>query len=138
MIDDRATSPTREGQRRRAILGRAAFKTAIEWASWKSKAMTRSWGPRSISVKQAVDPVLRAPWLPEVDKLVVATFVEMSEGVQGAPYDAVAAEEWFPTEGLERNGQPKGGFHQLIDDAAQGLSIRLALPCSASPGVTQA
>ena len=125
LIDDRATSPTREGQRRRAILGRAAFKTAIEWASWKSKAMTRSWGPRSISVKQAVDPVLRAPWLPEVDKLVVATFVEMSEGVQGAPYDAVAAEEWFPTEGLERNGQPKGGFHQLIDDAAQGLSIRL-------------
>ena len=128
LIDDRATAPTREGQRRRAILGRAAFKTAIEWASWKSKAMTRSWGPRSISVKQAVDPLLRAPWLPEVDKLVVATFVEMSEGVQGAPYDAVAAEEWFPTEGLERNGQPKGGFHQLIDDAAQGLSIRLGSP----------
>ena len=128
LIDDRATSPTREGQRRRAILGRAAFKTAIEWASWKSKAMTRSWGPRSISVKQAVDPILRAPWLPEVDKLVVATFVEMSEGVQGAPYDAVAAEEWFPTEGLERNGQPRGGFHQLIDDAAQGLSIRLGSP----------
>src|ERR1700722_19209165 len=90
--------------------------------------MPRSWGPRSISVKQAVDPLLRAPWLPEVDKLVVATFVEMSEGVQGAPYDAVAAEEWFPTEGLERNGQPKGGFHQLIDDAAQGLSIRLSSP----------
>jgi monoamine oxidase len=90
--------------------------------------MNRSWGPRSISVKQAVDPLLRAPWLPEVDKLVVATFVEMSEGVQGAPYDAVAAEEWFPTEGLERNGQPKGGFHQLIDDAARGLSIRLSSP----------
>ena len=128
LIDERATAPTREGQRRRAILGRAAFKTAIEWASWKSKAMTRSWGPRSISVKQAVDPLLRAPWLPEVDKLVVATFVEMSEGVQGAPYDAVAAEEWFPTEGLERNGQPKGGFRQLIDDAARGLSIRLGSP----------
>src|SRR3981081_2747480 len=125
LIDERATAPTREGQRRRAILGRAAFKTAIEWASWKSKAMTRSWGPRSISVKQAIDPLLRAGWLPEVDKLVVATFVEMSEGVQGAPYDAVAAEEWFPPEGLGRNGQPKGGFHQLIEDAASGLSIRL-------------
>ena len=48
LIDERATAPTREGQRRRAILGRAALKTAIEWASWKSKAMTRSWGPRSI------------------------------------------------------------------------------------------
>jgi monoamine oxidase len=128
LIDERATAPTREGQRRRAILGRAAFKTAIEWASWKSKAMTRSWGPRSISVKQAIDPLLRAGWLPEVDKLVVATFVEMSEGVQGAPYDAIAAEEWFPVEGLERNGQPKGGFHPLIEDAARGLSIRLGSP----------
>ncbi len=124
LIDPRATSPTREGQRRRAVLGRAAFKTAIEWASWKSKAMTRAWGPRSISVKQAVDPLLRAGWLPEVDKLVIATFVEMSEGVQGAPYEAISVEEWFPTEGLERNGQPKGGFRSLIEDAARGLSIR--------------
>src|SRR4029077_8366342 len=114
----------REGQRRRAILGRAAFKTAIEWASWKSKAMTRSWGPRSISVKQAVDPLLRAPWLPEVDKLGVATFIEMSEGVQGAPYDAISAEEWFPTEGLERNAQPRGGFRTLLEDAARNMAIR--------------
>ena len=125
LIDDRATAPTREGQRRRAVLGRVAFKVAIEWAAWKSKAMARSWGPRSISVKQAVDPLLRAGWLPEIDKLVVATFVEMSEGVQGAPYEAISAEEWFPTEGLDRNAQPRGGFHALIDDAAHGLSIRL-------------
>src|SRR5260370_3662180 len=133
LIDDRATSPTREGQRRRAILGRAAFKTAIEWASWKSKAMTRSWGPRSISVKQAADPVLRAPVLPDVDKLVVATFVEMSEGGQGAPYDAVAVEEWFPTEGHERNAQPKGGFQALIEHTARGLSNRLRSPVARIP-----
>ena len=60
LIDERATAPTREGQRRRAVLGRMAFKAAIEWASWKSKAMARSWGPASISVKQAVDPLLHA------------------------------------------------------------------------------
>jgi polyamine oxidase len=125
LIDERATAPTREGQRRRAVLGRMAFKAAIEWASWKSKAMARSWGPASISVKQAVDPLLHAAWLPEVDKLVIATFVEMSEGVQGAPYEAISVEEWFPTEGLERNAQPKGGFLPLVDDAARGLSIRL-------------
>jgi len=124
LIDKRATAPTRDGQRRRAILGRAAFKTAIEWASWKSKAMARVWGPRSISVKQAVDPLLHAGWLPEIDKLVVATFIEMSEGVQGAPYEAVSVEEWFPLEGLDRNAQPKGGFATLIGDAAQGLDIR--------------
>jgi monoamine oxidase len=97
----------------------------MEWAGWKSKAMARSWGPRSISVKDAVDPLLHATWLPEIDKLVVATFVEMSEGVQGAPYEAISAEEWFPTEGLERNAQPKGGFRLLLDDAARGLDIRL-------------
>lgn len=124
LIDKRATAPTREGQRRRAILGRAAFNAAIEWASWKSKAMARVWGPRSISVKQAVDPLLHAAWLPEIDKLVVATFIEMSEGVQGAPYEAVSVEEWFPLEGLERNAQPRGGFAALIEDAALGLDIR--------------
>ncbi len=124
LIDRRATAPTREGQRRRAILARAAFKIAIEWASWKSKAMARSWGPRSISVKQAVEPLLHARWLPEIDRLVVATFVEMSEGVQSAPWDAVSAEEWFPTEGLDRNAQPRGGFRPLLGDAAQGLDIR--------------
>ena len=128
LIDERATAPTREGQRRRAILGRAAFKTAIEWSSWKSRMLTASRGPRSISVRQAIEPLLQASWLPEVDKLVVATFVEMSEGVQSAPWDAVAVEEWFPTEGLDRNAQPKGGFRQLVDDAAQGLDVRLGAP----------
>ena len=124
LIDDRATAPTREGQRKRAIAGRMAFKAAIEWASWRSKAMARVWGPRSISVKQAVDPLLHASWLPEVDKLVIGTFIEMSEGVQGAPYEAVSAEEWFPTEGLERNAQPSGGFRTLLEDAAQNMAIR--------------
>ena len=128
LIDDRATAKTREGQRKRALLGRAAFKTAIEWSSWKSKFLTAARGPRSISVKQAVEHLLHASWLPEVDRLVVATFVEMSEGVQGAPWEAIAVEEWFPTEGLDRNAQPKGGFIQLIDDAAQGLDIRLNAP----------
>src|SRR5215510_10906682 len=45
LIDKRATAPTREGQRRRAFLGRTAFKAAIEWASWRSKAISVSWGP---------------------------------------------------------------------------------------------
>jgi monoamine oxidase len=128
LIDKRAKVKTREGQRRRAFLGRAAFKTAMAWASWKSKAMTLAKGPRSISVKQAVDPLLHAPWLPEIDRLVIATFVEGSEGVMGAPYDSVAAEEWWPIEGLDRNAQPKGGFIGAIEDAARQLSIRRGAP----------
>jgi monoamine oxidase len=128
LIDDRATAKTRDGQRRRAIMGRMAFKAAIEWASWKSRALARVRGPRSISVKEAVEPLLHASWLPEIDRLVVATFVEMSEGVQGATWDAISAEEWFPTEGLERNGQPKGGFGLLVRDAMNGLAVRLGAP----------
>ncbi|MBN9085508.1 MAG: FAD-dependent oxidoreductase [Reyranella sp.] len=124
LIDPRAKVKTRDGQRKRAVLGRIAFKTAMEWASWKSKAMTAARGPRSISVKEAVDPLLHASWLPEIDRLVISTFIEGSEGVQGAPYDAVAAEEWFPTEGLDRNAQPRGGFVGLTEDAARQLSIR--------------
>ena len=50
-------------------------------------------------------------WLPEVDRLVIATFVEGSEGVNGSVWDQLSAEEWFPTEGLDGNAQPKGGFH---------------------------
>ncbi len=128
LIDERATAPTREGQRRKVRLGRAAFNAAMEWASWKSKAMTQVRGPRSISVKEAVDPLLRATWLPEIDRLVIATFIEGSEGVQGAPYEAIAAEEWWPVEGLDRNAQPKGCFLPLIEDAARGLDIRLNAP----------
>lgn len=128
LIDDRAKVKTRDGQRKRAVLGRAAFNTAMAWASWKSRALTMSKGPRSISVQQAVDPLLHASWLPEIDKLVIATFVEGSEGVQGAPYDAVAAEEWWPTEGLERNAQPKGGYVSLVEDAARQLSIWRSAP----------
>jgi polyamine oxidase len=128
LIDKRAKAKTREGQRKRSFMGRAAFKAAIEWASWKSKAMAAVRGPRSISLKDAVDPLLHASWLSELDRLVIATFIEMSEGVQGAPYDAVSVEEWFPLEGLDRNGQPKGGFQPLLDDAARGLDVRLGVP----------
>src|SRR4029079_16126965 len=101
-----------------------AFKAAIEWASWKSKAMTAVSGPRSISVKDAVEPLLRAKWLPEIDRLVVGTFVEMSEGVNGSVWDQLSAEEWFPTEGLDGNAQPKGGFKPMMDDVGPGLNIR--------------
>ena len=128
LIDKRATAPTRERQRQRVRLGRAAFRTAMEWASWKSKAMARVRGPRSVSVKEAVDPLLHASWLPEIDRLVIATFIEGSEGVQGAPYEAIAAEEWWPVEGLDRNAQPKGGFLPLVEDAARALDVRFNAP----------
>ena len=131
LIDERATATTRLAQRRKALMGMAAFNTAIAFAGWKSKFLTNVRGPRSVSVKDAVEPLLHAKWLPEIDRLVVATYVEMSEGVNGSVWDQLAAEEWFPTEGLDGNAQPKGGFHQLIDDAARGLDVRLNTPVTA-------
>lgn len=128
LIDERASAPTRMAQRRKALLGTAAFDTAIAFASWKSKFLTNVRGPRSVSVKDAIEPLLRASWLPEVDRLVMATFVEGSEGVNGSVWDQLSAEEWFPTEGLDGNAQPQGGFVQLVDDAARGLDVRLDTP----------
>lgn len=131
IIDERASAKTRTTQRRKAFMGVAAFNTAIAFASWKSKFLTNVRGPRSVSVRDAVEPLLHASWLPEVDRLVVATFVEGSEGVNGSVWDQLSAEEWFPTEGLDGNAQPKGGFKTLIGDATRGLDIRLGAPASA-------
>jgi monoamine oxidase len=88
-------------------------------------------GPRSISVKDAVEPLLHASWLPEVDRLVIATFVEGSEGVNGSVWDQLSAEEWFPTEGLDGTAQPQGGFRPMLEDAARGLEVRLDTPATA-------
>ncbi|HEY4168781.1 MAG TPA: NAD(P)/FAD-dependent oxidoreductase [Reyranella sp.] len=131
IIDERASARTRTIQRNKAFLGMAAFDTAIAFASWKSKFLANVRGPRSISVKEAVEPLLHASWLPEVDRLVIATFIEGSEGVNGSVWDQLSAEEWFPTEGLDGNAQPKGGFKTLIDDVARGLDIRLGEPVTA-------
>jgi polyamine oxidase len=128
LIDPRAKQTTRTALRQKAFMGRMAFNAAVAWSSWKSKAMARVHGPRSISVKDAVDPLLHARWLSELDRLVIATYLEMSEGVHGAPYDKISVEEWFPLEGLERNAQPQGGFQPLLDDAAAGLDVRFASP----------
>lgn len=131
IIDERASARTRTTQRRKAFMGVAAFNTAIAFASWKSKFLTNVRGPRSVSVKDAVEPLLQASWLPEIDRLVIATFIEGSEGVNGSVWDQLSAEEWFPTEGLDGNAQPKGGFKTLIDDVARGLDIRLDAPATA-------
>jgi hypothetical protein len=128
IIDPRASGATRTSQRRKAFMGTASFHTAIAFAAWKSKFLTNVRGPRSVSVKDAIEPLLNAPWLPEVDRLVIGTFVEGSEGVNGSVWDQLSAEEWFPTEGLDGNAQPKGGFQPLLDDAVRGLDVRLNSP----------
>ena len=61
LIDDRATAPTREGQRARGHPGPRRLQDRDRMGELEEQgddAQLR--GPRSISVKQAVDPLLHA------------------------------------------------------------------------------
>jgi monoamine oxidase len=64
----------------------------------------------------------------------------MAEGVQGAPADQLDLREWFPKETAMVNALPRGGYSQLINDAAHGLAICLQEPVECisydSSGVT--
>ena len=140
LIDDRATAPTREGQRERAILGRAAFKTAIEWASWKSKAMARVLGA-------ALD-------LGEAGGRAVAARLVAARGRQAGDRDLRRDERRRAGRALRcgrrrgmvsdrgpRAQRPAAGaaFVTLVDDAARELGDPAAARrCSASPGASAA
>jgi monoamine oxidase len=48
--------------------------------------------------------------------------------VQGAPADRLAIEEWFPNDAFGVNAMPRDGFATLLQDAVQGLDVRLDTP----------
>ena len=76
-----------------------------------ASSLTNVRGPRSISVKDAVEPLLHASWLPEVDRLVIATFIERQRGRERlGVWEPALGGRRRPTEGLDGNAQPKGGF----------------------------
>ncbi|HKU97689.1 MAG TPA: FAD-dependent oxidoreductase [Vineibacter sp.] len=113
---------------RRAWRGRLAMAVALRLAAWRARRLAARGQPRAVSLAAAVEPVLRARWLPLFDRRIVTQMVSMGEGVQGAPADRLAIEEWFPHDGFGVNAMPHGGFAALVDDAARGLAIRLAAP----------
>ena len=87
LIDPRATAPTREGQRRRAVHGARGLPHRHRMGELEEQGD----GPRAGAALDLGEAGGRAAaarrWLPEIDRLVVGTFVEMSEGVQGSPWD---------------------------------------------------
>ncbi len=113
---------------RRAWRGRMAFDAALRYAEQHARRLAARGQPRAVSLADAVGPVLRAPWLPAFDRRVIAQTVSMGEGVQGAPADRLAIEEWFPNDGFKVNAMPRDGFAALLGDAAQDLDIRLDAP----------
>jgi len=128
--DDRFVYANGQTQER-AQLEKAAWRglTAVEQAilagivaAQTQKAQGHN--PR-ISLADALQPVWADESLSTLDQQMVAALVAVAEGVQGAPADQLDVEEWFPKEAHGVNAVPIGGYTQLINDAAQGLDIRL-------------
>ncbi|MFN8492804.1 MAG: FAD-dependent oxidoreductase [Caldilineaceae bacterium] len=123
--------------------GQAQERAQLEAAAWRgftgaeqaiNTAIARAQAGKAqgqdpqISLAAALQPLLNEANLPELDQRMLAALVSVSEGVQGAPADALAVEEWFPKEAYGVNALPVGGYRQLIDDAATGLDLRLNHP----------
>jgi len=112
----------------RAWRGRAALAVALRLGAWRGRWRGARGQKRAVSLADAVDPLLRARWLPAFDRRVLAQLVSTGEGVQGAPADRLAVEEWFPNDAFKVNAMPRGGFVTLLEDAAHNLDIRLETP----------
>jgi len=108
--------------------GHVAFETALQWGRWRSRWLGLRGRPRSVSLADVAEPLLRTPRLPLFDRRVLAQRVMGGEGVQGAPADRLSIEEWMPPGDFGVNAMPRGGFRPLLEDAASGLDIRLDTP----------
>ena len=106
--------------------GLSGAAQAIEQAIAHVQAEKAQGHTAHISLADALQPLLADPSLPTLDRRVLAALVAVSEGVQGAPADALDVEEWFPKEAHGVNALPTGGYKQLIEDAATGLHIHLS------------
>ena len=113
---------------RHAWRGRLAFAIAVRLGMWRSRWRAVRGRHRTVSLADVAEPILRAWWLPALDRRVVAQLVSTGEGVQGAPADRLAIEEWFPNDAFGVNAMPRDGFATLLQDAVQGLDVRLDTP----------
>ena len=75
------------------------------------------------ALEDAIAPLLDDPDLTADDRRVLAWILSVAEGVEGAPARDIAITSWYPRESNMVNAMPKGGYGQLVDDAAAGLEI---------------
>jgi monoamine oxidase len=95
------------------------------WLTSQSSERSRRRGAAATALGAAIGPLLDNPSLPLADRRFLAWVVSVSEGVQGAPADAIDLAEWFPREATGINAMPLGGYRGLVEDVASGLTIRL-------------
>lgn len=110
---------------RRAWRSRLYANRAIKRQSARLQRDLAAGRTPRISLADALDPLLHSRRLRPIDRRVLAWRVSVAEGVQGAPADQLDLREWFPKEIDMINALPQGGYSQLIEDAAQGLTIHL-------------
>ncbi|MBX3014869.1 MAG: FAD-dependent oxidoreductase [Caldilineaceae bacterium] len=120
-----------EQVQRRAWRSRLYANRAIKRQSARLQRALAAGRPPTISLADALDPLLSSRRLRPIDRRMLAWRVALAEGVQGAPADQLDLREWFPKETAMVNALPRGGYSQLIGDAAQGLTIHLDQPVQA-------
>lgn len=113
---------------RRAWRSRLYANRAIKRHSARLQRDLTAGRRPNVSLADALEPLLTSRRLRLIDRQVLAWRVSMAEGVQGAPADQLDLREWFPKETAMVNALPRGGYSQLIGDAAQGLTIHLNQP----------
>ncbi len=105
--------------------GLTALEKAIQAATLAAQSQKAAGIAPHISLADALQSVWGDESLSVLDQQMVAALVAVAEGVQGAPADQLDIEDRFPKEAHGVNAVPIGGYKQLIEDAAQGLDIRL-------------
>ena len=106
-------------------VGAAALRM---WLAGRQSQRRQGRGGIATALAAAIDPLLDSPHLPLADRRFLAWVVATSEGVQGAPAELIDLGEWYPREATGVNAMPLGGYRCLIEDAAQGLDVRLRCP----------
>lgn len=113
---------------KRAWRGQLQAKRAINRMTARMQQQTALGLPPNVTLADALEPLLKSRRLRPIDKRVLAWRISTAEGVQGAPAHQLDLRDWFPKETEMVNALPLGGYRQLIDDAAAGLTIFLDEP----------
>lgn len=109
---------------KRAWRGELLAKRAINRMTAQLQQRLHRGLPCDRTLAHALEPLLNSRRLRPIDKRVLAWRIATAEGVQGAPAHLLDLRDWFPKETEMVNALPLGGYKQLIDDVANGLTIQ--------------
>lgn len=98
------------------------------WLAGRQSQRQRQMRQHAVALAGVIGPLLENPSLPLADRRFLAWVVSTSEGVQGAPAEAIDLSEWYPREATGVNAMPLGGYRRLVEDVAAGLDVRLSCP----------